>query len=82
MFSSGEGGRGPPAASPEKGYEVDWRAGAPLPRGQAELVGVLHIKEGKSPGRSYSDLVVFKGVYKKDRDRVFSKVCCNTALHR
>ncbi|KAK4830516.1 hypothetical protein QYF61_011458 [Mycteria americana] len=68
---SAQEGHGPVGASPEEGHKNDLRDGAPLLRGQADL----------EKRRLWGDLIAgfqyLKGAYRKDGDRLFSKVCCD-----
>ena len=65
-------------AGPEEGYKTDQRAGAPLLEERLREVGFLSLENRKLQGDLTVAFQNLKGVYKKDGDRLFSRVCSDS----
>lgn len=61
---------------PEEGHTDDQRDGAPLLRGKAVSWDCSGCRGEGSEDLLLQDFQYLMGAYKKDRDKLFSKVCC------
>jgi len=70
---------GPAGVHPEEGHRSNPGDGMLLLRGQAERSGAVQPGEEKALGRPESGPAVSKGDCKREGDRLFSDVCCDSA---
>lgn len=61
---------------PEEGQKNGQKVGAFLQCRQAERVGLVQPKEEKMLGIPYCSLLLYKGVYKIDGERLFNRAYC------
>ena len=66
---------GPVGVHSEEGHKDDPRDGTPPLQRQAYRAGAVQPGKEKVPGRPGSSLLLPKGGYKKEGDRLFSRVC-------
>ena len=77
MKSSVQERHGTVGVHPEEDHKNDPRDVTSLLQGQTERAGAAQHGEEKALRRLITDFQYLKGSYRKEVDRLFSRVCCN-----